>query len=467
MISVRLPAVLVGLLDIGQDAMRTSGANVAEAMAELTRRCPELEPHFFNRSGQLKDHPWSFFCNGDRVESEAPLADGDELEIVAGMSGGLGEAELGPDEVRHYARHLTLPEVGRAGQLRLKSARVLLVGAGGLGSPVALYLAAAGVGHIVVVDPDVVELSNLQRQVAHSVDMLGQAKAVSAKARMAGINPHIEVEAIVGVVDRGSADALIADCDVVIDGTDNFATRLLVNRVSRAHGKPLVFGAVYQFEGHVSVFNSGPDAPCYQCLFPNPPEGDLAPNCAAGGVFGVVPGIVGLWQAAEAVKLLVGLGTPLVGRLLAVDVLHGTSRELRFARRPSCPGCSGRPQVPEAPQSCAVAGPSTPVAKDRTLSPTAFKAALAADRAMLVDVREPGELEICGLPGAVNIPLRQLPRWLDEMDRDRTYLLFCRSGGRSGQAVLLMVDAGFTDVRHLDGGLFGWARQVDPAMVVV
>jgi adenylyltransferase/sulfurtransferase len=467
MIAIRLPVTLANLLDIGE-SLTSEGATVGEALKALAAGHPDLRSHFFNASGQLKDHPWSYFRNGDQVDGAAPLAEGDEIEIVAGMSGGLGDADLEPEEVRYYARHLTLPEVGRAGQLKLKSARVLLVGAGGLGSPVALYLAAAGIGHLTVVDPDVVETSNLHRQVAHDVTTLGQPKARSAKARMADINPYITIEAIEGSVDEDSADALIAGSDLVIDGSDNFATRMIVNRVSRAHGKPLVFGAVYQFHGHVSVFNSGPDSPCYQCLFPKPPEGDLAPNCAAGGVLGVVPGIVGLWQAAEAVKLILGLGAPLAGRLMVIDVLRGSSRELRFARKPGCPACSGSaPAGEEAQGGCAVAAPAALPEADQTLAPSTFKDAIAADGATLVDVREPGELEVCRLPGAVNIPLRKLPQRLGELDRDGAYLLFCRSGGRSGSAVRLMLEAGFGNVRHLEGGLLGWSREVDPGMVVV
>lgn len=467
MIVVRLPVTLASLLDI-EESLSTEGATVGDAMGALTVRHPELQTHFFNASGRLKDHPWSFFRNGEQVVGDAALADGDEVEIVAGISGGLGEGELSPEEVRHYARHLTLPQVGRAGQLKLKSARVLLVGAGGLGSPAALYLAAAGIGHLTVVDPDVVEASNLQRQVAHGVKTLGQPKARSARSRMMDINPHIEIDAVVGALDEDSGDALIAGCDVVIDGSDNFATRLIVNRVSRAHRKPLVFGAVYQFQGHVSVFNSEPDSPCYQCLFPRLPEGDLAPNCAAGGVLGVVPGIVGLFQATEAVKLILGLGTPLVGRLMVIDVLSGSSRELRFARKPGCPVCSGSAPVRDhARGGCAVAASAPILESGRTLAPSAFRAAIEAGGAMLVDVREPGELEICRLPGAVNIPLRKLPQCLDELDRNGAYLLFCRSGGRSGAAVRLMLESGFGDVRHLDDGLLGWSREVDPEMVVV
>lgn len=471
MIKVRLPAALLAAADVTGDDFRAQGGTVSEVFGALSEAHAGLKPYFFNASGVLKDHPWTIFVNGAQADINAPVSAGDEIEVISGMSGGTGAHDVfAPAEVRRYARHLTLPQVGRAGQSRLKNARVLVVGAGGLGSPVALYLAAAGVGHIRIVDADVVEESNLQRQVLHDMDWVGKPKVESARDRMAKINPHIEIEAVRAAVDEDNAEVLVSDCDVVVDGTDNFATRLLLNRETRRAGVPLVFGAVFQFSGHVAVFNDREDAPCYQCVFPRLPSGDLAPNCAAGGVIGVVPGVVGMMQANEAVKLILGVGRPLSGRLLAYDALEGSSRELRFERVKDCPGCSGVQQSAEADGVVCVA--ETPAAKplraEQIISPKDAAQIIASAAApVLIDVREPGELEICRLDGAVNMPVGKLARQLASLDPAGDYLVFCRSGVRSARAVQILDAAGFTSVRHIEGGLLRWSRDVDPALVIV
>ena len=376
--------------------------------------------------------------------------------------------KLKPDEIRHYARHLTLPDVGVAGQLKLKQATVLLIGAGGLGSPAAQYLAAAGIGRIKIIDPDVVELSNLQRQVIHDTSTVGKAKVASAKARMLAINPHIQVEAIADMIDDSNIADLMADCDIVIDGTDNFAARLLINRASVKAGKPLVFGAVHQFTGQVTVFNLDDAAPCYRCLFPNLPSGDLAPNCAAGGVIGVLPGQIGLWQASEAIKIILGIGQPLSGRMVVLDMLAGNSRELKFSKRSDCRECGQAPACEPIDAVCAATPIGDPLPIEHILSPQAFKHAIEAmPDAVLLDVREPGELEICRLPNARNIPVGQLERRLSDLPAKADYLVFCKSGGRSSRAVHILKRSGITSVKHMDGGLLAWARQVDPDLVIV
>ena len=345
---------------------------------------------------------------------------------------------LTPADVRRYARHLTLPQVGRAGQMRLKKARVLLVGAGGLGSPVALYLAAAGVGHIRIVDADIVEESNLQRQVLHDVDAIGKTKVGSARERMAKINPYIEIEALCAALNEGNVEALITGCDVVVDGTDNFATRLLLNRWTRAAGAPLVFGAVFQFSGQVSVFNDHDDAPCYECVFPHQPGEDLVPNCAAAGVIGVVPGVVGMMQANEALKLILGIGRVLSGRLVVYDALDASSRELRFERVSDCPGCAGVGQSVEKSKLSGAVDEfePKPLRPEQIVSPQEAAMLIAsAPHRILIDVREPGELELCRLSGAINMPVGTLDRQLASLDPAGDYIVFCRSGARSQRAV--------------------------------
>lgn len=470
MIKVRLPSALVAAADVQGDDFKADGATVGEVFRSLSEAYVGLKPYFFNAAGVLKDHPWSIFLNGAQADINAPVVAGDEIEVIAGMSGGVDTASFAPAEVRRYARHLTLPQVGRAGQGRLKNARVLVVGAGGLGSPVALYLAAAGVGCIRIVDADVVEESNLQRQVLHDMDWLGKPKVDSARDRLQKLNPHIDIEAVRAAVDEDNARDLVADCDVVVDGTDNFATRLLLNRETRRAGVPLVFGAVFQFSGHVAVFNDRPDAACYQCVFPRLPTGDLAPNCAVGGVIGVVPGVVGMMQANEAVKLILGLGKPLSGRLLAYDALDGVSRELRFARAQNCPGCSASAIAEDARVGVCIAEAqsASPLRAEQVLAPAALARLIAEPNApSLIDVREPGELEICRLDGAINLPVGKLAKSLSVLDPSVDYVVFCRSGVRSARAVAILEAAGFSSVRHLDGGLLRWSREVDLDIVVV
>lgn len=358
---------------------------------------------------------------------------------------------LSPAELAHYHRHLLLSEVGEAGQARLKAARVLLVGAGGLGSPIGLYLAAAGVGHIRVVDDDRVDRSNLQRQVLYTDGEVGRPKAEVAAARLRAGNPHIEVEAHATRLSAGNGRALAEGCDLIIDGSDNFATRYVVNDLAVLTGTPLVHGAIFQFDGQVSVFNHA-GGPCYRCLYPKPPPPALAPNCAEAGVLGVLPGLVGLVQATEAIKILLGAGRTLAGRLLTVDALEMRFRELRIARDPACPACGDAPTITalsEANVGCAA--PVEQSAWDLTLE--AF-AARRAD-AVLVDVRTPGEAAVEGLGGRL-IPLDQLDAGLPALDRAAFTVVHCKSGGRSARAVEAMRAAGFTDVWNLRGGLLAW-----------
>lgn len=374
------------------------------------------------------------------------------------------DVHLSTEETRRYRRHLTLPEVGTAGQKRLKQAKVLLVGAGGLGSPLAIYLAAAGVGTLGMVDSDTVELSNLQRQVIHPSDSVGADKLESAAATIARINPHVEFVAHPARLTADNALELIGPYDVVADGTDNFAARYLVNDACVMLGKPDVYGSIFRFEGQASVFALG-DGPCYRCLFPEPPPGPV-PDCAEGGVLGVLPGIIGLIQATEVIKVILGRGETLAGRLLLFDALAMKFRELRLARAPDCPVCSDKPTITELVEIEQVCQP--PPAPDALPAMTAQELKARMDRGeddlVLLDVREKHEYRLSRLPGAVLAPLAELPDGLGELDREAEVVVYCRSGRRSAAAAAILLDNGFAKVTNLTGGILAWADQIDPDM---
>lgn len=375
--------------------------------------------------------------------------------------------ELTREEVTRYGRHLVLPEVGVEGQRRLKGARVLLVGAGGLGSPVALYLAAAGVGHLGLVEFDVVDRSNLQRQILHGTADLGRPKLDSARDRLRDVNPNVEVEGHALRLDRSNALALVADHDLVVDGTDNFATRYLVNDACVLAGRPNVYGSIFRFEGQASVFGAA-DGPCYRCLYPEPPPPGLVPSCAEGGVLGVLPGLLGVIQAAEALKLLLGVGHPLVGRLLLVDALAMEFRQVKVGRDPRCPACGTR-ALTELPDYDALCGVPAPLPGGPGLapevSPQELQALLASGAPLdLVDVREPSEWATCRLPGARLAPLSELADHLSSFDRAREVVLYCHHGVRSLTALRRLEAAGITRVRSLAGGVDRWSVEVDPSV---
>lgn len=371
---------------------------------------------------------------------------------------------LSPEEARRYARHLVLPEVGEEGQRRLKDARVLLVGAGGLGSPAALYLAAAGAGTLGVVDFDAVDASNLQRQILHGTKDLGRPKVESARDRLRDLNPHVEVVGIEARLGAANGLELLRDWDVVVDGTDNFATRYLVNDACVLLGKPNVHASVFRFEGQASVFGA-PGGPCYRCLHPEPPPPGAVPSCAEGGVLGVLPGLLGLVQATETVKLVTGIGEPLAGRLLVVDALAMEFRTLSLRRDPRCPACGTREirTLAEHPATCAVPpGGEAPV---RDLTPAELHARLQrGDDLVLLDVREPREWDLVRLEGARLVPLGSLPGALGTLDPSRETVVYCRSGVRSVTAVRILQAAGFARAWNLAGGILRWGADVDPSV---
>jgi molybdopterin/thiamine biosynthesis adenylyltransferase/rhodanese-related sulfurtransferase len=368
---------------------------------------------------------------------------------------------LSHDELLRYSRHLILPDVGLEGQRKLRAARILLVGAGGLGSPAALYLAAAGVGTLGIVDFDRVDLTNLQRQVLHGTSDVGRTKLESAEARIRDLNPHVRVESFPDRLTSANALEILRNFDVVLDGSDNFPTRYLVNDACVLLGKPLVYGSIFRFDGQVSVFDSA-HGPCYRCLYAEPPPPGLVPSCAEGGVLGVLPGIVGSLQALEAIKLVLGIGQTLTGRLLLVDTLRLRFRELELRKDPDCVICGPNPTVRELidyEAFCGIGAPST--APEITVQELAEAQANGATLSLL-DVREPYEWELVHLPGSRHIPLRELPARIGEVEPRGELVVLCHHGQRSQAAVEFLRGAGFHHARSLAGGIDAWAREIDP-----
>ncbi|MBZ5511887.1 MAG: molybdopterin-synthase adenylyltransferase MoeB [Acidobacteriia bacterium] len=375
---------------------------------------------------------------------------------------------LSKEEILRYSRHLIMPEVGMDGQTKLKAAKVLCIGAGGLGSPLALYLAAAGVGTLGVVDFDVVDFTNLQRQIIHSTADVGRPKLDSAAEKIKAINPYVEVRPFETRLTSANALDLFRQFDIVVDGTDNFPTRYLVNDACVLSGKPNVYGSIFRFEGQVSVFATAA-GPCYRCLYPEPPPPGLVPSCAEGGVLGILPGLVGVMQATEAIKLILGAGEPLIGRLLLVDALSMKFRELKLRKNPDCPVCGKNRTITELidyNQFCGIRGEEKPVgeAKMPEISVEELKRRQDAGEDLFVlDVREPHEYQICNLGGHL-IPLNDLPKRVHELDSSREIVAHCKMGGRSAKAVDFLRQAGFTKVKNLAGGINAWADKVDPRM---
>jgi sulfur-carrier protein adenylyltransferase/sulfurtransferase len=375
-----------------------------------------------------------------------------------------GLPTLTPEERSRYGRHISLPNVGLDGQRRLKAARVLIVGAGGLGSPTALYLAAAGVGTLGLVDGDTVDVTNLQRQVLHGTRDVGRPKLDSARDRLHDLNPHVQVITHAEWLTSANALDIVRQYDIVIDGTDNFATRYLVNDACVMLSKPNVHGSVFRFDGQASVFATA-DGPCYRCLFPEPPPPGMVQNCAEGGVLGVLPGMIGTIQAAETLKLILGIGESLAGRLLMIDALTMQSRIVHISRDPACPACGLRTitQLINYDEFCGTPAMSTASSSGavREITPSELAARLArADDFDLIDVREPHETAVDGIPGARLIPLGTLPAAIASLDQAREIVMMCRSGKRSADAVRQLEAAGFTRVASLAGGMLRWAEDV-------
>jgi sulfur-carrier protein adenylyltransferase/sulfurtransferase len=379
-------------------------------------------------------------------------------------------ADLSVDEVRRYSRHLIIPDVGMTGQKRLKNARVLCVGAGGLGSPALLYLAAAGVGTLGVIDFDVVDESNLQRQIIHGQSDIGRPKAESARDSIKEINPYVEVIVHETQLDSDNALEIFAQYDLIVDGTDNFATRYLVNDACVLLGKPYVWGSIYRFDGQASVFWAE-HGPCYRCLYPEPPPPGMVPSCAEGGVLGVLCASIGSIQVNEAIKLIVGIGDPLAGRLMIYDALEMSYRTVRVRKDPECPICGKNPTITGLIDYDAFCGTvsedAQQAAAGSTITATELKEMLdRGDDIFLVDVREPNEYEIVSIPGAVLIPKDQFLSGaaLERLPQDKRVILHCKSGARSAECLAVLKNAGFADAAHVGGGVLAWISQVDPSL---
>jgi len=378
---------------------------------------------------------------------------------------------LSPEELARFNRHIILPQVGLEGQEKLKQARVLCVGTGGLGSPIALYLSAAGVGTIGLVDFDVVDDSNLQRQIAHSTADVGRPKIESARDTLLGINPYLNVELHGDGITRDNVREIVARYDIVVDGTDNFPTRYLVNDACVLEDKPLVYASIFQFDGQLTVFNYK-QGPCYRCLYPAPPPAGLVPSCAEGGVLGVLPGVIGVMQATEAVKIILEQGTSLSGRLLLYDALDMKFREMKLRRDPTCPACGEHPSIGdvEAYEEFCGLPPTEEIEAEEVLAeyditPRDLKAMMDANPDLFVlDVREPHELAICAIEGTVKIPLGEVAERYLEVPKDRDVVVHCKLGGRSAQAVEFLHSQGYSKVKNLAGGIMRWIDDVDASL---
>ncbi len=480
----------------GRETVQVEASTVGEALRALAERYPRLQPHLFTEEGRLRSFVNVYLGEEDvrHLQGEAtPVREADELFIIPSVAGGspdapvevrtqpdlipperLAQVSFTQEEILRYSRHLILPDVTLEGQARLKAARVLLIGAGGLGSPLALYLAAAGVGTLGIVDFDRVDETNLQRQVIHTTDDVGRSKVRSAAEKVRALNPHVQVIPYEEPLTRDNALEILSEYDVIVDGTDNFPTRYLVNDACVLLGKPLVYGSIFRFEGQATVFYAKA-GPCYRCLYPEAPPPELVPSCAEGGVLGVLPGLIGLVQATEAVKLILGRGEPLIGRLLLLDALKMRWRELRLRKDPNCPLCGERPTIRELledyPAFCGLsrgeedegAGEEVP-----QLGPQELARLLAEGRPLLLlDVREPHELQISRLPGVRNVPLAELVARIHELDLDprQEIVCICRTGGRSARAVRFLRGLGYR-ARNLQGGMNAYAREVDPSLPV-
>jgi adenylyltransferase/sulfurtransferase len=477
-----------------KDAVEAEGATIGELLADLTRRHSGLKAHLYNEQGKLRSFV-NVYLNDEDIrylqKEQTPVSPGDTISIIPSVAGGVEKGtgvfsagavaentpvpipdlpQLTNDEVKRYSRHLIMPEVGVDGQRRLKAGSVLCIGAGGLGSPAAMYLAAAGVGTIGVVDFDVVDFSNLQRQIIHGTPDVGRSKLASAKDRLQAINPHVDVQTYETALSSENAFKLFEPYDVILDGTDNFPTRYLTNDACVLLGKPNAYGSIFRFEGQASVFATK-SGPCYRCLYPEPPPPGLVPSCAEGGVLGVLPGIIGVIQATEAIKLITGIGEPLIGRFLIYDALRMRFRELKLKKDPECPVCGTHPTVTKLidyEQFCGIR-PAEPAAASphsagTEITSVELKQRLdRGDKLTLVDVREPNEYQINRIPGTVLIPLGEVPRRYAELDKDAEIVVHCKMGGRSSKAADFLRSVGFKRVLNLKGGILDWIDRVDPS----
>ena len=476
----------------GADELEGKGRTVREVLDDVMESYPGLKKQLYSDKGELR-HFVNLYKGEEDTRTlqgmDTPVGDDDELSIVPSIAGGVGAAvkprivlpdpisvieeargdaaDLSNDEILRYSRHLILPEVNLEGQKKLKAAKVLCIGAGGLGSPLAMYLAAAGVGTIGIVDFDVVDYTNLQRQIIHDTNDVGRLKMESARDTIKDINPHVEV---IGFEERFSSEnamGIVKDFDIVIDGTDNFPTRYLTNDVCVLLGKPNVYGSIFRFEGQASVFWAE-HGPCYRCLYPEPPPPGMVPSCAEGGVLGVLPGIVGCLQANEAIKLILGVGNPLIGRLMLFNALKMQFRELRLQKDPNCPICGTNPSIHELidyEEFCGIRGEEAPaqeVDQNEEITVRELKERMdRGERLNVIDVREPHEFAIARIPGTKLIPLNQVEERAGELNPNEEIILHCRTGKRSADALNRLKAKGFRRLKNLKGGIAAWSDEID------
>ncbi len=464
-----------------QASVEVDGGTVGEVLNALSDRYEELRKHLYAEGGRLRSFV-NVYVNEEDIrqlqKDQTPVRQGDTITIVPSIAGGNQSsrtttatetlAPLSKEEVLRYSRHLIMPEVGMEGQLKLKQAKVLLIGSGGLGAPLALYLAAAGVGRLGLVDFDRVDFTNLQRQVLFGTSDVGRPKMEAARQRLTDLNPEIQIDGYETQLTSDNALEILRPYDIVVDGTDNFPTRYLVNDASVLLGKPNVYGSIFRFEGQASVFGM-PDGPCYRCLYPEPPPPGLVPSCAEGGVLGVLPGIIGSLQAMEVLKLILGTGDSLAGRLLLFDALEMSFRELKLRKNPECPLCGEHRTINDLIdyyEFCGVRGEEAPPPDVQVpeMSPKELHERLGrGENIFVLDVREPHEYQICNLGGHL-IPLGDLPKRVQEVDSSNSIVVHCRSGVRSAKAVDFLRKAGYSRVWNLTGGILAWSDEVDPSV---
>lgn len=463
-----------------RDMVEIEADSVGEALDDLVDRYDQLRRHLYADDGRLRNFV-NVYVNEEDIRylqtNMTSLKDGDTISIVPSIAGGSfslmdrlaanRKDALSPAEIKRYSRHLILPEVGMAGQLKLKQSSALIVGAGGLGVPLTQYLSAAGVGRLGLVDFDVIDPTNLQRQVLYGTKDVGRKKLEVAKERVQQINPNVDVQTYDTRLTSDNALDILKAYEVIIDGTDNFPTRYLVNDASVLLKKPNVYGSIFRFEGQASVFY-GEKGPCYRCLYAEPPPPGLVPSCAEGGVLGVLPGIVGSIQAIEAIKLLLGRGDTLIGRLLVFDALRMKFRELRLRKNPACPVCGTNPTIKELidyEEFCGLRGPSEQVGEEAQITVEELKEKIdEGQEVVLLDVREPMEWEIARLDKAVLMPVAQVPARVNELSTADEIVVYCKTGARSGRITNFLRELGFRKVKNLAGGIDMWAEKVEPEM---
>ncbi len=475
-VTVEIPTALRGFAG-NQDSVQLEGETIADLLQKLAASYPQMRRHIFDEQGKLRNFV-NVYVNEDDIKhldrENTRVGPKDVVSIVPAVAGGAnnGQATLSAEEIQRYSRHLIMPEVAMEGQQKLRRAKVLVVGAGGLGSPVLSYLAAAGVGTLGIVDFDTVDFTNLQRQIIYATSDVGKPKLDAAAARVREINPGVQVKTHEAKLSSENALSILQGYDLVVDGTDNYPTRYLVNDACVMLGIPNVYGSIFRFDGQATVFCQK-DGPCYRCVYPDPPPPGLVPSCAEGGVLGVLPGIVGTIQATEAIKIILGKGTTLAGRLLVLDAMKMRFRELKLKRDPDCPVCGDHPTITgliDYYQFCGIRGEemeAKDLGSEWEITPRALQERLkAGDDIVILDVRNPEEAQISRLPGSILIPLGELAERVAELNTADQIVVHCRMGGRSAKAVEFLRSVGFRKVRNLVGGINAWAKDVDPSVPV-